>query len=155
MLAKRAKAIERSLSASATVGQCLEFNSPSGVAVASDGGVYVSDFENNRIQKFTSAGVFVTRWGTKGTGDVEFYQPVGVAVAPGGSVFVTDWSQGIQKFTSAGVFVNKWGSEGSSVAVASDGSVYVADTDNNRIQKFAPGPSLITSQPVTGGPRQT
>ena len=27
MLAKRAKAIERSLSASATVGQCLEFNS--------------------------------------------------------------------------------------------------------------------------------
>ena len=28
MLAKRAKAIERSLSASATVGLCLEFNSP-------------------------------------------------------------------------------------------------------------------------------
>ena len=55
------------------------------------------------IQKFTATGVFVSKWGTAGTGDGQFL-----------------WPQG--------------------VAVASDGSVYVADTVNHRIQKFSPGP---------------
>ena len=60
------------------------------MAVASDGGVYVSDFENNRIQKFTSAGVFVTQWGTKGTGNGQFNSPAAAAVASDGSVYVAD-----------------------------------------------------------------
>jgi glucose/arabinose dehydrogenase len=46
------------------------------------------------------------------------------------------------------VFVSKWGTFGTDegqfnfpmdVAVASDGSVYVADMVNHRIQKFLPG----------------
>ena len=50
---------------------------------------------------------------------------------------------------SEGVFVSKWGSEGTSngqfdapmgIAVASDGSVYVAERGNHRIQKFSLGP---------------
>ena len=43
-----------------------QFNNPAGVAVASDGNVYVADNLNSRIQKFTSAGVLVTKWGTQG-----------------------------------------------------------------------------------------
>jgi len=49
--------------------------------VASDGSVYVSDWFNHRIQKFTSEGVFVSKWGTEGTGDGQFIQPATVAVA--------------------------------------------------------------------------
>jgi len=49
VLANRAKAIERSLSALATVGPCLEFYYPQGVAPASDGNVYVADEGNHRI----------------------------------------------------------------------------------------------------------
>ena len=46
------------------------------------------------------------------------------------------------------MFVSKWGTHGTGhrqflypagVAVASDGSVYVADSSNNRIQKFSVG----------------
>ena len=58
-----------------------EFDSAGGVAVASDGSVYVSDWFNHRIHKLTSEGVFVSKWGTEGTGDGQFIQPATVAVA--------------------------------------------------------------------------
>ena len=84
-----------------------ELDSAGGVAAASDGSVYVSDWFNHRIQKFTSEGVFVSEWGTfVGSGDGEFYYPQSVAVASDGSVYVADaYNHRIQKFTSEGVFV--------------------------------------------------
>ena len=75
-------------------------NQPVGVALASDGSGYVADSGSNRIQKITLEGVFVSKWGTEGTGDVQFVDPHGVAVASDGSVYVTDWSNArIQKFS--------------------------------------------------------
>jgi len=126
------------------------FGIAKGIAVAPDGSVYVSDPRINRIQKFTSKGAFVSKWGKKGTGDGEFDWAQGVAVAPDGSVYVADsGNHRIQKFTSKGAFIGKWGKEGTGdgelsvadgfqngVSVAPDGSVYVADSGNHRIQKF-------------------
>jgi DNA-binding beta-propeller fold protein YncE len=52
----------------------------------------------------------------------------------------------VQKFDSNGNFITKWGSEGDGegqfdipegIAIDSSGNVYVADTHNSRIQKFA------------------
>ena len=52
----------------------------------------------------------------------------------------------IKKFDSDGNFITKWGSEGDGegqfdipegIAIDSSGNVYVADTHNSRIQKFA------------------
>jgi tripartite motif-containing protein 71 len=52
----------------------------------------------------------------------------------------------IQKFDSNGNFITKWGTEGEGesefkipegIAIDSSGNVYVADTHNSRIQKFA------------------
>ena len=71
-----------------------------GIAVASDGSVYVADMDNNRVQEFTSDGVFVTKWGTQGSGDGEFEGPKDVTVAPDGSIYVADtYNHRIQKFS--------------------------------------------------------
>jgi len=77
-----------------------EFDMPSGIAVASDGSIYVADTNNHRIQRFTSGGVFVSKWGTNGTGDGQFQYPAGVAIASDGSVYVVDTDNNrIQKFS--------------------------------------------------------
>ena len=70
-------------------GQFLE---PAGVAVDSSGNVYVSDFSNNRIQKFTSNGTFITKWGSSGSGEGQFNRPENVAVDSSGNVYVGDTS---------------------------------------------------------------
>jgi len=60
------------------------------VAVDSAGNVYLSDNINHRIQKFTSEGVFITKWGSNGTGDGQFNNPTGVAVDSVGNIYVVD-----------------------------------------------------------------
>ena len=50
----------------------------------------------------SSTRVFVSQWGTEGSGDGEFYLPYGVAVASDGSVYVTGAKNDrIQKFAPA------------------------------------------------------
>ena len=46
-----------------------EFQWPRGVAVDTDGSVYVTDDGNNRIQEFNSSGGFLGEWGTPGSKD--------------------------------------------------------------------------------------
>src|SRR2546425_6897296 len=59
-------------------------------------------------------GMFVTAWGTYGTGVGQFNYPFGVAVDLNGNVFVTDaLNHRIQKFTNDGTFVRAWGGMGS------------------------------------------
>ena len=128
--------------------------------MASDGSVYVADTMNNRVQKFTSEGAFISKWGDKGTGDGQFKYPWGIAVSSDGSVYVSEQiNNRIQKFTSAGVFISKWGTAGDNdgefnyprgVAVASDSSVYVTDTNNNRVQKFTSEGKFVTKWGTLG-----
>jgi CSLREA domain-containing protein len=106
----------------------------------------VADEFNHRIQKFTSSGTFITKWGSLGSGDGQFELPRAVAVDGQGNVYVADsGNHRIQKFTSDGAFLTKWGGFGSGdgqfirppgVAADGQGNVYVADANNNRIQKF-------------------
>ncbi|MCP4642504.1 MAG: 6-bladed beta-propeller, partial [bacterium] len=131
-----------------------QFNEPHGVAVDSSGNVYVAERWNNRIQKFDSSGNFLAKWDTSGDGDGEFNQPRGVAVDSSGYVYVADTgdtvtrrNSRIQKFDGDGNFLAEWCGYGAGngqtlypedVAVDSWGNVYVADTRNNRVQKFKP-----------------
>ena len=116
------------------------------VTVDSSGNVFVADVYNNRIQKFTNAGAFITVWGSAGSGVGEFEFPVDVAADANGNVFVADnGNNGIQKFTTSGSFIGTWGGQGSGngqfngpgpVAVDAGEHVFVGDLGNNRIEKL-------------------
>jgi DNA-binding beta-propeller fold protein YncE len=60
----------------------------------------VADSDNNRVQVFTSAGVFLTAFGSNGSGNGQFREPYGVAVnKSNGNVYVADTSNfRIQEF---------------------------------------------------------
>jgi DNA-binding beta-propeller fold protein YncE len=67
------------------------------------GNVYVSDPGNDRIEKFTSAGTYVSQWGSQGSANGQFNGPFGLAIGPAGNVYVADYANHrIQSFTSAG-----------------------------------------------------
>jgi hypothetical protein len=75
---------------------------PGGIAVDASGNVYVADTGNNRIQKFTSTGNFLTKWGSAGSGDGLFTTPRGIAVDGSGKVYVADTGNNrIQVFGAA------------------------------------------------------
>jgi YD repeat-containing protein len=88
-----------------------QFNHPGGVAVDGSGNVWVADGGNNRIQKFSSSGVFIGSYGSKGTGGGQFEGAVGIAVnKTTGNVYATDPNNNrVQEFSSSGTFVRTFG----------------------------------------------
>jgi DNA-binding beta-propeller fold protein YncE len=90
--------------------------------------------------------------GGPGNGSGQFNRPRGIAVAPDGSLYIADTDNNrIQHIAADGTPINSWGTfadilkgpapEGTmnqpwGVAVGLDGSVYVADTFNFRIEKY-------------------
>ena len=98
----------------------LELTNPHEMAIAPDGSIYVADAGNSRIQHLTAEGALISSWGEYGTANGN------TAAAPG-------------------TFNDPWG-----IAVGPDGSVYVADTWNNRIQKFTAKGEFVKQWGVSG-----
>ena len=130
-----------------------QVNAPFIVGVDATGNVFVSDSNNQRVQKFDNAGTFLTKWGTSGSGDGQFGAPFGLGFDMSGDVFVGDAGNNrVQVFTGTGAFVRQWGSTGSGsgqfnvpvgVGVDGSGDVFVAEFNNNRVQKFDNAGNLL------------
>jgi tripartite motif-containing protein 71 len=142
--------------AAAVIGQrsggVLRF--PQAVAVGPDGSVSVADQYTHAIQVFGPDGAFQREIGATARGGAGLTSAGAVAVAADGSTYVADGTDRIFRFAADGTLLDSWGQSGSEtgefrfgagsgnasgagggIAVA-DGMVYVADTRNDRIQRF-------------------
>ncbi len=139
---------------------------PHGIDVDRDGNVWVTDASDgldapgakgHQVFKFSPEGKLLLTMGkagvrgnVRGNGPDAFNRPSDVLVAPTGDVFVADGHGGasnarIVKFSAEGRFIKAWGQKGSapgefdtphSLAMDSQGRLFVADLRNFRVQIF-------------------
>ena len=65
-------------------------NYPYDLAISRDGYLYVCEYANNRVQKFTLEGQPLAVWGTAGRGPGQLFNPYALAVDSRSNVSVVD-----------------------------------------------------------------
>jgi sugar lactone lactonase YvrE len=123
-----------------------QFKQPNlGIATDSEGNIWVADTENNRVEKFSAEGKYLSQFGKEGNGSGEFKSPRGLAIDPSGNIWVVDSGNNrVEKFNSKGEYLAQFGKEGagegqfnSPAGITFSGSnFFVADSGNDRVQKF-------------------
>jgi len=121
-----------------------------GIEIDSKGMVWVTDIAHHVVMQFTPEGKLLKMLGTfgkHGNDAGHFNEPTDVAVTPSGEVFISDGygNSRVVRFDAGGNFVRAWGRLGTrpgefslphAIALDSQGSVYVADRNNARVQVF-------------------
>jgi uncharacterized protein (TIGR03437 family) len=143
---------------------------PQSVAADNQGNLYIADTENERIRLVGANGVIGTYAGTgiRGsaggpTAAATFNEPSGIALDSAGNLYIADASNFlIRKVSPAGV-VGTVAGNGSgvssgdngpalsaglgtpaAVALGADSSIYIAESDGNRIRKIDPQGNITT-----------
>ncbi|MGZ8891124.1 MAG: NHL repeat-containing protein [Nitrososphaeraceae archaeon] len=144
-------------------------NFPQGIAVIDSNSeklnpssILVSDTKNHRIMRFNkNDGIFISSWGSFGSGPREFSSPKGLTVDTRNNyIYVADTGNNrIQKFNLDGRYLsmsNKIVSEPfldkdkleldsqSSLDIDIHGNIYVADTNHHQVVKISPTSNNIT-----------
>jgi DNA-binding beta-propeller fold protein YncE len=131
--APAAAAIEQRIAWGSKGSGAGQFSYPAGVETDSAGHVYVADTGNDRMQKFSASGGFLLGWGW--------------GVKDGQSELQTCRSS-----CQRGIYGPGEGQLNAPNGVAPDpaGHVYVADTGEDRIQKFSPSGRFLDKWGSTG-----
>ncbi|MGD9234231.1 MAG: hypothetical protein PVH67_10255, partial [Desulfobacterales bacterium] len=152
-------------------------NNPYGVAVDSEGNIFIADEFNNRIRKVDISGIITTVAGNGNQGfsgdggsavDARLYYPLSVAVDNDGNIFIPDYfNNRIRKVNTSGIITTVAGNGNQgfsgdggpavdaslyyplSVAVDSKGNLFIADEFNNRIRKVG-GPAIFNDYMTAG-----
>lgn len=158
------------------LGTAARFKHPVGLAVVSSGLLYVADMDNHLIRSVTPEGLVRTiagAAGSKGSADgpaatARFNSPYGVVLGSEGELYVTDTNNHtIRKITPTGevsTLAGLAGSKGyadgsasqarfnhpSGIAIAPDGTLYIADDNNQVIRKITPT-GIVTTLAGTPG----
>jgi YD repeat-containing protein len=138
-----------------------QFSYPIGDAIDGHGNVWVSDYDNNRIEEFSTAGKFLNAYGTHGSGHVQFSGPSGIAVNQStGDVYVGDCgNHRIEELNEKGEYVTAFGTAGSEpgelgcpegVKVDSSGHVWVVDSEHDRIEEYSSSGTFIATYGKAG-----
>ena len=156
------------------------FSFPSGVALAADGRLFVADGSlSHRIRVISADGATVSTYASSGLGFADgstttasFRTPSGVALAADGRVFVADTNNNrIRVISADGATVSTYAGDGvqnfadgststarfdspTDVVVASDGRLFVADTNNNRIRVISADGAFVSTYAGSGASAQ-
>ncbi len=156
-------------------GTAASFSSPYGIAVDSNGNIYVSELGNNDIREVTSAGVvtnYAAAAGAAGSSDgtgtaASFDQPAALAIDSNANLYVADSGNAtIRKVATGGVVTTLAGSPGVTgyadgtglaarfksprgIAVDGSGNLFVSDSENGTIRKIGAGTVVTT---IAGAP---
>ena len=136
------------------------FIGPHGIFIAPDDSVYLTDYQLHTVEKFSPGGELLMRLGIRNVGmpaflRAPFCMPTNVALGPSGEIFVTDGYAGfvVHKFSPQGELLKTWGEWGHGpgqfawphgIGVDKNGTVYVCDRENDRIQLFTTDGEFIT-----------
>ena len=86
------------------------FNHPSDIAVAPSGDVLVSDgYGNSCVHRFTADGLYISPFGSPGSGPGQFRVPHSLRVARDSRIFVCDRRNNrVPEFDAYGGFLDHW-----------------------------------------------
>lgn len=136
------------------LGTQARFNEPRRLVVDPDGTIYVADTGNHAVRKLGLTGEVVT---VARTGVNDRMDPEGMAIDPAGGLIVADtWAHVIRHIDAngnirviAGVVGSAGGNDGAAaaarfnspadVAMAPDGTIYIADAGNHVIRRLVGG----------------
>ena len=148
-------------------------DSPTGIALDADGNLYIADYYNHRIRRVGTDGIIVTVAGNgtegfSGNGgpavEAQLSLPRDVAVDARGNLYILDHGNiRIRRVDPSGTIttVAGTGAEGytgdggpatqatlsnelGSIALDAEGSLYIADTNNDCIRKVLPDGTIVT-----------
>jgi len=119
-------------------GALDSFDSPTGVAIASNGDVFISQGHGekqnySRILKFTREGKFIKSFGSWGEGPGQLRSPHAIAIDSRDRLFVGDRSNNrVDVFDKDGNFITFWKQFGrpSGISVDKDDMLYVIDSQS-------------------------
>lgn len=138
-----------------------QFSMPTGLTIDPTGHVYVCEYRNRRVQRFTLGGTFLGKYGEPGGQPGQLGGPWAVHYGLDGRLYVVDDGRDvIQQRQPDGSLIREWGGQGhdagqfddpSGIVVSPRGDVYVGDWCNHRIQRFTQSGRFVSMWGSFGG----